>query len=140
MENIFTVYKGELQTKALHLLSGSELMTDAPPDNQGKGEFFSPTDLAATSLGSCMLTVMGILARDRDLNIDGTTARITKIMGNDPRRIVEIKVEIRFPHNRYSGKERQMLENTARTCPVSRSLHPDLKQTLTFFYGEEDKS
>jgi putative redox protein len=134
METILTVYNGELRTRAIHLLSGTEIITDAPPDNQGKGESFSPTDLAATALGSCMLTVMGILARNHDLNIDGTSASITKIMGNNPRRIIEIQVVLTFPHDRYSEKERHLLENTARACPVAKSLHPDLMQTITFQY------
>ncbi len=126
------VYLGELRTEAVHLLSGNKLTTDAPPDNQGKGEFFSPTDLLATSLGSCMLTIMGISARTHGFNIDGTKVSVTKVMGSNPRRVVEIIVELTFPHNSYSPKERKLLELSAKECPVANSLHPDLKQTVRF--------
>lgn len=126
------VYLGELRTEAVHALSGNKLTTDAPPDNQGKGEFFSPTDLLATSLGTCMLTIMGISARTHGFNIDGTRVSVTKVMGSNPRRVVEIVVELTFPHNSYSPKERKLLELSAKECPVANSLHPDLKQTVKF--------
>ena len=138
MENIITEYPGELRTKAEHILSGTEIYTDAPPDNQGKGEFFSPTDLVATALSSCMITIMGIAARTHGFNIDGTKTKVTKIMGNDPRRIIEIIVEIYFPHDEYSDKEKQLLEHSSRHCPVAQSLHPDLKQTVIFHFGEQE--
>ena len=125
-------YIGDLRTSAKHNLSGTEITTDAPPDNNGKGEFFSPTDLVATALGSCMLTIMGIFARRHVFNIDGTEVKITKIMADNPRRISEIIVELEFPHNHYSEKERMLIEQAARTCPVAQSLHPDLKQTVTY--------
>jgi len=111
------VYLGELRTEAVHALSGNKLITDAPPDNQGKGEFFSPTDLLATSLGSCMLTIMGISARTHGFSID-------------------VIVELLFPHNGYSAKERKLLELAAKECPVANSLHPDLKQTVMFSFSE----
>lgn len=126
------VYLGELRTEAVHIQSGNKLTTDAPLDNQGKGEFFSPTDLLATSLGSCMLTIMGIYAQTHNFNIDGTKAEITKIMGTDPRRVIEIIVSLIFPHNNYSSKERRLLELASKECPVANSLHPNLKQTIKF--------
>lgn len=125
-------YLGGLRTEATHLRSGKIILTDAPPDNNGKGEAFSPTDLMATSLGSCMLTVMGIVAERHELDITGTQVAITKIMDANPRRVVEIKVEMTFPKRDFSDKDKQLLENTALTCPVAKSLHPDLLQTVTF--------
>jgi uncharacterized OsmC-like protein len=132
MQTSSIVYKGELRTEAVHLLSGNKLTTDAPPDNQGKGEFFSPTDLLATSLGSCMLTIMGISARTHGFNIDGTQVSITKVMGTNPRRVVEVIVELSSPHDNYKPKERKLLELAAKECPVANSLHPNLKQTIRF--------
>lgn len=127
-------YQGNLRTEATHLRSGQVIITDAPPDNNGKGEAFSPTDLLATSLGNCMLTIMGIVAQRHELNIEGTTVEITKIMGSDPRRVIEIIVEFSMPAQNYSPQQRQLLENAARTCPVAKSLHPELKQTISFNY------
>lgn len=127
-------YTGDLRTSSVHLKSGIEIITDAPVDNQGKGEAFSPTDLLATSLGNCLLTIVGIAARTHGFNIDGTTAEITKIMGENPRRVTEIIVNLQFPANNYSEKEKQIIEHSARTCPVSYSLHPDIKQDLTFSF------
>jgi uncharacterized OsmC-like protein len=136
METSYITYLGELRTEAIHRLSGNKLITDAPPDNQGKGEFFSPTDLLATSLGSCMLTIMGISARTHGFSIDGTRVAITKIMETNPRRVVEVIVDLTFPHNSYSPKERKLLELAAKECPVANSLHPDLKQTIKFSFKE----
>jgi len=127
-------YTGELRTTSVHLQSGTEMITDAPVDNQGKGEAFSPTDLLATSLGNCMLTIVGIAARTHGFNIDGTTAEITKVMGTDPRRVIEIKVDLTFPANGYSDKEKEIIERSAKTCPVAYSLHPDIKQDLHFHF------
>jgi len=134
MATIETTYLGELRTEATHVFSGNKIITDAPIDNKGKGEAFSPTDLLAGSLGSCMLTVMGIAAREHDINIDGTSCSITKIMGTDPRRVTEVKVTFDFPANEYSEKHRAILERAAITCPVAKSLHPDLLQTVAFNY------
>ena len=134
METIRTVYIGGLRTKAMHVQSGDQIITDAPVDNQGKGEAFSPTDLFAASLGSCMLTIMGIAAQTHGFSIDGTTAKTTKVMGANPRRVAEIIVELTFPHNKYSDKERKILELSAKECPVANSLHPDVKQTVTFIF------
>ena len=132
METIKTVYTGELRTKATHVKSGNKLITDAPIDNQGKGETFSPTDLVATALGSCMLTIMGIAARQFNFNIDGTEVKITKIMASDPRRIGEGVIEFDFPSNNYTDKEKNIIERSAKTCPVAKSLHPDLVQNVRF--------
>ena len=130
METIRTTYISELRTQATHVQSGTTILTDAPVDNQGKGEYFSPTDLLSASLGSCMLTIMGIAARTHQFNIDGTTVKITKIMVANPRKVGEIVVELNFPANNYSEKEKKIIENAAKTCPVALSLHPDLKQTV----------
>ncbi|MES2592936.1 MAG: OsmC family protein [Bacteroidota bacterium] len=127
-------YIGGLRTEAVHLKSGNTIITDAPVDNNGKGEAFSPTDLLATSLGSCMLTIMGIVAQRHEINMDGTTIDITKIMEANPRRVVEIIVEFGLSKNNYTDKEKDLLENAARTCPVAKSLSSDLKQTVIFNY------
>ena len=123
-----------MRTTAIHLKSNTPIITDAPTDNHGKGEAFSPTDLVATALGSCMLTIMGIVARRIDADIEGTKVDITKIMASNPRRIAEVKVHIQLPHNNYSEKVQTMLENAARTCPVALSLSADLVQTVSFAY------
>lgn len=129
-----TKYLGELRTRAKHKRSGDEIITDAPPDNKGKGEAFSPTDLLATSLGSCMITIMGIAAREHGFNIDGTTAKIWKIMKENPRRVGEVKIELTFPANHFSEKEKKIIEHSAYTCPVYLSLHPELEKTISFHY------
>jgi len=126
-------YTGELRTESVHLGSNNTLITDAPVDNHGKGEAFSPTDLMATSLANCMLTVMGIKAQAGGLTpIDGTIAEVTKVMYQEPRRIGEIHVKLTFPKNNFSEKEKVIYEHTAHACPVAKSLHPDLKQVITF--------
>ena len=127
-----TIYIGGLRTENEHIRSGQKLITDAPVDNQGKGEAFSPTDLAATALSDCMLTIMGIKARDKGLDLIGTTIETTKIMSSDPRRIGEIIVEFTFPRNDFSEKDKTILEAVTKTCPVALSLHPDIKQTVKF--------
>lgn len=136
METIRTRYLGELRTEALHRLSGKTLITDAPPDNQGKGESFSPTDLLAAALGSCMMTIMGIAARTHHIALEGTEMSITKIMSSNPRRVSEVLVEFQMPARHYAEKERAILEHAARSCPVALSLHPDLVQTINFHYPE----
>lgn len=128
-------YTGGLRTEAIHLSSGSALHTDAPKDNHGRGEKFSPTDLVATALASCILTTIGILAaRDGMTPIDGATAEVLKVMYADPRRIGEIHVRLVFPAQAFSEREKKVYENTAHACPVARSLHPDLKQVLEFVW------
>jgi len=127
------IYEGNLRTVAKHLQSGTVIETDAPTDNQGKGERFSPSDLVATALGNCMLTIMGIKARDAGLKLEGTTVDITKIMTQNPRRIGELKVVINFPENiQADEKQRTILERAAMTCPVFESLHPDIKKDVQF--------
>jgi putative redox protein len=132
MATIETIYLGELRTEAKHILSGDKVVTDAPLDNQGKGEAFSPTDLMSASLGSCMFTIMGIAAREHGFNIDGTTCSITKIMAADPRRVSEIQINFNFPVINYSDKQKLILEKAAINCPVAKSLHPDLIQKVSF--------
>ena len=127
------IYKGDLRTTATHLQSGTVIETDAPTDNQGKGERFSPTDLVAVALGTCMVTTMAIKARTMDIKLDGTSADVTKIMASNPRRISGIIVHIVFPIGLIlDEKQREILENTARTCPVERSLHPDIELDIRF--------
>ncbi len=128
------VYQGNLRTESTHLQSGKTLITDAPIDNNGKGEAFSPTDLLATSLGCCMLTIMGIVAERNGINIEGASIEITKIMKADPRRVGEIIVEFTMPKNDYSDKDKVLLEHAAHTCPVAKSLSPELIQTIIFTY------
>lgn len=130
MATAHIVYTGDLHTIATHLRSGNQIVTDAPVDNQGRGEAFSPTDLLATSLGACAITVIGIAARTHGFSIDGTEITITKIMADNPRRVGEVIVEMNFPPVPYSEKEKLIIRRTADTCPVRLSLHPDLKQTF----------
>ena len=132
MTTVKTVYLGDLRTENEHLQSGNKIITDAPTDNQGKGEAFSPTDLLATALGNCIMTIMGIKARDNGIDIIGTELEVTKIMASDPRRVAEVVVEFTFPKKNYSEEEKQLIESVAGTSPVPLSLHPDLKQTIKF--------
>lgn len=125
------VYLGDLRTESTHIKSNNFFITDAPTDNNGKGEAFSPTDTVATGLASCMLTVMGIKARTMDLDMSGTIAQVTKTMVSNPRRISKIEVVIDFPFEADS-KTRKILEHTANTCPVHYSLHPDIEKDITF--------
>lgn len=134
MATIKANYIGNLRTEATHLQSGTTLITDAPVDNQGKGEFFSPTDLVAASLGSCMITIMGIAAKTQGFNIEGASWKVTKVMADNPRRIGEIIVELTFPPNAYTDQQKRVIEHISRNCPVALSLHPDLKQTVKIDY------
>lgn len=128
-------YVGGLRSEALHVQSNTSIITDAPTDNHGKGEAFSPTDLVATALASCIVTTIGIVAmREGMTPIDGATAEVTKVMYTEPRRIGEIIIRLTFPKNNYSDKERKMYENAANTCPVHKSLHPDLKKLVEFIW------
>ena len=124
-------YSGNLRTEAVHLKSGSQIITDAPTDNHGKGEAFSPTDTVATALASCMLTVMGIKADALGIELKGTTAAVTKTMASNPRRITKLEIDIVFPKT-YPEKTRKILEHTARTCPVFQSLHPEMEKAISF--------
>lgn len=125
------IYLGQLRTECTHIKSGDTYMTDAPTDNNGKGEAFSPTDTVATGLASCMMTVMGIKARDLDVDMTGTTAEVTKIMASQPRRISRIEVIMNLPFP-ATDKTKKILENTGLTCPVMQSLHPDVEKAITF--------
>ncbi|MBK9565726.1 MAG: OsmC family protein [Saprospiraceae bacterium] len=128
------IYTGDLRTECTHLRSGQTIITDAPVDNNGKGEAFSPTDLAATSLGSCMITIMGISARNHKIDIDGATLEVTKHMASDPRRISGIDIKVNMPQISYTSKEKKILEKAGRTCPVAFSLHPDIIQNIEFVW------
>lgn len=132
MPTSIVTYLGDLRTKAVHLSSDTEIITDAPIDNQGKGEAFSPTDLIATAYASCMLTIIGIGAKGHGFSIDGTTVEVTKVMGDNPRRIVEIIADINFPPNNYTDKQKDFFRLVSQTCPVAKSIHPDIKQTIKF--------
>lgn len=123
-------YLGDLRMSATHALSGQTIFTDAPPDNQGRGEAFSPTDLCATSLGCCMMTIMGISARAHEIDMAGATAEVTKVMAADPRRIARIEIKIQMPPKNYSEKQRKILEAAAKRCPVSVSLNADLEEVV----------
>lgn len=128
-------YLGELRTEATHVQSNTIIFTDAPKDNHGKGEMFSPTDLVATALASCMISIMGIVAmKDGITPVDGATAEVTKIMYAEPRRIGEIHIKLTFPKKNYTDKEKKIYEHAAHTCPVAKSLHPDLKQVIEFIW------
>ena len=124
-------YTGNLRTTCEHVRSGDSFITDAPIDNNGLGKAFSPTDTVATGLASCMMTMMGIKARDLEINMVDTTAQVTKHMAADPRRISKIEVDLKLPTD-ITDKHRKILENTARTCPVLYSLHPDIEKVITF--------
>ena len=125
------VYQNDLRTEATHIQSGNSILTDAPTDNKGKGEAFSPTDLVATALASCMLTIMGIKADEMNISIEGTTAETEKIMGSEPRRISQINIHIFVPLIADS-KTKKILENSALTCPVAKSLAKDLVCNVHF--------
>ncbi len=129
------IYQGSLRTTATHLRSNSDIITDAPVDNNGKGESFSPTDLVATSLASCMITIMGIKADRMDLDITGASASVIKVMASGPRRIEEIQIQVTIPSNGFQEDEKKILEKVAKTCPVALSIHPDTKQMIDFIWS-----
>lgn len=127
------IYEGELRTVARHLSSGTRIETDAPADNQGKGEKFSPTDLVATALGSCMLTIMGMKARDMEVDLKNTRIEIQKLMKADPRRIGGIHLTFHFPDSlQVTEKQRILLERAGNTCPVRYSIHPDMEVLIGY--------
>ena len=132
MVTIHTKYLGDLRTSAVHVQSGNTLITDAPVDNKGRGEAFSPTDLLATALGSCMITIAGMTAREYGFSVDGTVIDITKVMASDPRRVCEVIVVLNFPGNSFTEKQKDLIRVSCLNCPVAKSLHPDLKQTVVF--------
>ncbi len=127
-------YDGQLRTTAIHLKSGNQLITDAPTDNNGKGEAFSPTDLVATALASCMLTIMGIKSASLDVDITGTRAEVNKIMAANPRRIAEVDIALYFPENQWSDSVKASLQRAALNCPVAKSLSSDLVQNVRFHF------
>jgi len=127
------IYLGNLRTKSTHIASQSEILSDAPIDNNGKGEAFSPTDYVANALASCMLTIMGIKAREMNVDISQSRAEVTKIMQSEPRRIAEIEVKI-FMSLQADIKTKTILENAAKACPVAKSLHPDIVQKIEFIW------
>lgn len=127
-------YLGDLRTEAVHLQSGTTIITDAPVDNQGRGEAFSPTDLCATALASCMLTIMGISARNHGIDINGAKAEIHKIMAANPRRIGAVEVRVLMPDRVYSAHDQKILETAGRTCPVALSLGEGVEQRIEFIW------
>lgn len=124
-------YKGGLRNELTHLKSNNTIMTDAPTDNHGKGEAFSPTDLVCGALGACMMTIMGITAEAHGFNVDGTTYEIQKTMVADPRRIGQIDIVINFPHHEYTDKQKAMLKSAADTCPVAKTLGSEVIVNVT---------
>jgi uncharacterized OsmC-like protein len=134
METTRTKYLGDLRTEMVHVRSGKVVITDAPVDNKGKGEYFSPTDLVASALGSCIYTIMGIAAREHGFSIDGSSCKITKIMNDAPRKIGEIKIEFDFHGADYTDKQKKILEYCVKTCPVALSLNESVVQNVTVLF------
>ncbi|PKP09366.1 MAG: osmotically inducible protein OsmC [Bacteroidetes bacterium HGW-Bacteroidetes-4] len=130
-ETIRTTYLGQLRTEAVHVQSGNKLITDAPTDNHGKGETFSPTDLLATSLASCILTIMGIKAEAAGFSIDGATAKSWKLMSENPRRVAEVKIEFDFSTCTLSDENKELLKSLVKVSPVPLSLHENTRQTVS---------
>lgn len=135
METTKTKYLGDLRTEMTHVRSGSIIITDAPVDNKGKGEYFSPTDLVASALGSCIFTIMGIAAREHGFSIDGSSCKVTKIMTDKPRKIGEIVIEFDFTANSYSDKEKKILDYCVKTCPVALSLNESVIQNVKLLFN-----
>lgn len=128
------VYTGELRTIARHVYSGTEIFTDAPLDNHGKAQSFSPTDLMSTSLATCMVTIMGIECAKLGVNIDGTKMAVRKIMAANPRRVSRIEIDFEIPDRNLTDDIKNKLEHAAHNCPVAKSIHPDIEQVVTFRY------
>lgn len=137
MKTALIQYTGNLQTRATHLASGAEVVTDPPVDNHGRGEAFSPTDLMCASLGSCMLTLMGIACMTHGIDMGFPKVEMLKVMASDPRRVSAIHLNVMMDQKILSSKERTILENAAKTCPVAKSIHPDIEVILTFDYPME---
>ena len=134
MDTAHVTYLGGLRTEATHLRSEQTIITDAPPDNQGRGEAFSPTDLLSTALACCMMTIMGIAARDKEIPLNNLNARVVKHMTSTPRRVERVEVHLEMDGTGLGDREKAILENAARTCPVARSLREDLVQDFHFSY------
>ena len=135
MHTITSEYKGQLRTENTHLKSGQKLITDAPTDNQGRGEAFSPTDLVCTALCSCMMTIMGIRARDENIDLEGMQANVTKIMAANPRKISKIKIVFTKTDLQATPNQLEMLKQAALTCPVALSINEDISQEVTFNFS-----
>lgn len=135
MTTATVIYQGSLRTAATHQASQNQIITDAPIDNHGKGEAFSPTDLVATALASCMMTIMGIKANEMNIDLSGMQASVEKVMSASPRRIAEVIVNIHIPQ-RLDDKTKKILQAAAHTCPVAQSLHSDVIQNISFLYSE----
>jgi len=136
IETVRTKYLGGLRTEAEHVQSGNKVITDAPIDNQGKGEYFSPTDLLATSLASCIFTIMGIKAEASGFSIDGATSKTWKIMSANPRRVAEVVIEYDFTTVELNDKQKKILKALAKVSPVPLSLHDETKQTVLFKFKD----
>ncbi len=135
MATALITYTGDLRTNAIHVQSGSKIETDAPTDNKGKGERFSPTDLVAVALATCIVTTLGIAASIHGFNIDGAECEVTKVMTSSPRKIGEIVIAISFPQSLpFTDKQKTKIEHIAHTCPVYESLHPDCIKTISFVW------
>jgi putative redox protein len=135
MNTAEVIYQGQLRSECIHLQSGTTIVTDAPTDNFGKGEAFSPTDLVATALASCMITTIGILTRQENINLDGSKLTVKKIMDANPRRIAQIHIDVEINNHELSEEQKSRIEEIAHNCPVAKSLHPDLIQKVTFIYN-----
>lgn len=136
METVRTNYLGDLRTEATHVRSGNSLITDAPVDNRGKGEYFSPTDLVAAALGSCMMTIMGISSVEHGFSMEGVNCKITKVMADNPRRVGEVVIEMDFTMNDYTEKQKKIIDLCARTCPVAQTLHPSVVQNVKLIFRD----
>jgi len=134
MSTASVIYTGNLRTTATHLKSGNEIITDAPVDNQGKGEAFSPSDLMATSLLSCMMTIIGILANRKLWDLTGMKGNVQKHMADQPRKVSKIEIALHIPDRNWSEADKKMIEQAAMTCPVALSLHPDIIQIINIEY------
>ena len=134
MITVKSKYLGELRTHAEHVKSGNHLQTDAPVDNHGKGETFSPTDTLAAALGSCMMTVMAIYGEKKGFDMSGMHLQTTKVMSAAPRRISKLKIDFYWENCELTGTERERLKEIGKTCPVALSLHPSLEQDVTFYF------
>ena len=132
MTTLTNVYEGGLRTRLTHTRSAQQFISDAPPDNQGKGEAFSPTDLVCAALSSCMVTTMGILAEREKIDMRGMKTEVVKVMSSNPRKIAEIQITLSHPNLVATDDQKQRLKNTALTCPVALSLHDSVKQNVTF--------
>lgn len=133
MAKIETLWLGDQRSEVTHTQSGTKILTDAPTDNNGKGEYFSPTDLVATALGSCIITMMDAYAVRHEIDLKGTRLVTEKIMAANPRRIGEIRIDL-YISGKIDAKQQKALINAAHTCPVGKSLHPDLKQIILFHF------